>query len=156
MRPRRVRVREDPPQAQIPGSAPAVNCYFVALARSTSCDEATKDLSLFQLVTTAKHFLPEFGYASSYTSVFLLESATTGFDIEVRGAWKAHSPEAPFEPAEESTRITIQCPRMYLRKSLTRLPASPGVYDLVLDWRPIGSSWRRASARYPVSFEEKV
>jgi hypothetical protein len=152
MRPKRVRVREDPAPA-----LPVLRCYFAALARSTSCDENTKDLSLFQLVTNAKHPLVDFGCASPYTSVFLLETTRTDLDVEVRAVWKARLPEAPFEPPEDSTRITLQCPYMYLRRSWTKLPAAPGVYDLMLDWRTIGGAWQRTiGVRFPVTFEEKT
>ena len=111
---------------------------------------------MFQLVSVVRHPLVDYGCASPYTSVFLLESTRTGFDAEVRAAWKAQAPDAPFEPAEEPTTITVRCSRMYLRKPWTKLPVVPGVYDLVLDWRTIGGVWHRAPARFPVTFEERI
>ena len=129
----------------------------MALARSSSCDDFTGDLSLFQLVTEAKHTLAEYGCASPYTAVFLLEAARTGVDVEIRASWKPQFEDAPQEAVEDPDRITLRYSRLYLRKSLTKLPAGPGVYDLVLEWRTIGGVWQRATpGRFPVSFEERT
>lgn len=136
-------------------ASPAVNCYLIALAHSSVCDESTKELSLFQLVISAKHVLSEFGLIAPYAPVFLLESTSVGFDVEVRSVWVPYALNAPDEH-EEATRISIQASRTYLRKPSCRLPTAPGIYDLMLEWRSVGGTWLRSAARFPVAFEERM
>ena len=129
---------------------------MIVLSKSASCDESTREVSLFQVVIHAKHTLSDYGLIRPYSASFFLESETTGFDVEVRTAWIARA-IAPVEPFEDPTVVHIDCQRTHLRRNVCRLPQMPGTYDLVLDWHAVGQTlWRRCSARFPVIFEERT
>ena len=142
-------------QAALRGDTPLVDCYLVAFAKASSCDELTSDLSLFQLVLRAKHQLSEFGLSLPYTAIFFLETTEAGLEVEIRSAWVPRSEGAPPEPIEEPSPIVMNARRTQLRRTVCRLPVAPGVYDLMLEWRAaIGNNpWQRGSARYTVLFE---
>jgi hypothetical protein len=134
---------------------PLVDCYLIAFAKASSCDELTSDLSLFQLVLRAKHQLSDFGLSLPYTAIFFVETTEIGLEVEIRSVWVPRSEGAPLEPIEEPSPIVMNAHRTQLRRTVCRLPLAPGTYDLMLEWRPaIGNRpWQMGTARYTVQFE---
>jgi hypothetical protein len=153
--PRAVKRERQAAAAALRADMPLVDCYLIAFAKTSSCDEQTSDLSLFQLVVRAKHMLSDFGLALPYTAVFFLETTEPGLEVEIRSTWVPRSDEAAPEPIEEPSPIVLNNSRTQLRRTVCRLPQAPGTYDLRLEWRTtIGDGrWQMGSAWYSVKFE---
>ncbi len=129
--------------------SPPLDCYRVIVCAAAICDQATNLLSFINVHEAWQFSAEMFGKNIPVQAHFALHG---GGDYEVRLTWV--NAEDKTEPASDTTDTVVIDGRQRFCSPQVKIPATPGSYSLILEWRRQSSHrWERGAARAPIDIQ---
>jgi len=127
-----------------------MNCYLLALCRSSSLDRDTSTFSLFSMTKDIQvlGFTPRMEVPIEAHIYLELAPEEIGTDIEMRGVWIG---EDGARTSGEPNKLPTTARFVQSRSVAIRLPPTLGLSHFTAEWRSIGDlEWKTLPTRWPL------